>query len=71
MRRVQKQLIDQTLEFWQARSSKTLTREDARQMIENVTGFFQLLQEWQLADQLSASYEKHTARKNIVRPKSL
>jgi hypothetical protein len=57
MRRVQKQLIDQTLEFWQARSPKTLTREDARQMIENVTGFFQLLQEWQLADQLSASYE--------------
>ena len=57
MRRVQKQLIDQTLEFWQARSPKTLTREDAREMIENVAGFFQLLQEWQLADQLSASYE--------------
>ena len=57
MRRVQKQLIDQTLEFWQALSPKTLTREDAREMIENVTGFFQLLKEWQLADQLSASYE--------------
>jgi hypothetical protein len=24
-------------------------------MIENVAGFFQLLQEWQLADQLSAT----------------
>jgi hypothetical protein len=55
MQRVQKQLIDQTLEFWQARSPKTLTREDAREMIENVAGFFQLLQEWQLADQLSAT----------------
>ena len=54
MQRVQKQLIDQTLEFWQARSPKTLTREDAREMIENVAGYFQLLQEWQLADQLSA-----------------
>ena len=40
MQRVQKQLIDQTLEFWQARSPKTLTREDAREMIENVAGFF-------------------------------
>lgn len=57
MQRMQKQLIDQTLEFWQARSPKTLTREDAREIIENVTGFFQLLQEWQLVDQLSATHE--------------
>jgi hypothetical protein len=66
---MQKQLIDQTLEFWQARSSKTLTREDAREIIENVTGFFQILQEWQLADRLSATKTHLTAMHNL--PQSL
>lgn len=41
-----KELIEQTITFWQPRSARELTREDARQMIENVTGFFQVLAEW-------------------------
>ena len=55
MRKIQKQLIDRTLEFWQSRNSHTLTREDAREIIENVTGFFRILQQWEVADQSTAT----------------
>lgn len=38
--------LDKTIAFWQPRTARTLTREDARQMIENATGFFRVLAEW-------------------------
>lgn len=38
--------IEETLQFWQQRTSRPLTHEDARQMVENVTGFFTTLQRW-------------------------
>ena len=43
-------LIDQTRKVWQPRLGRDLTREDARQIAENVTGFFALLVEWSRAD---------------------
>ena len=58
MRKIQNQLIDRTLEFWQARSSQTLTREDARDIIENVTGFFRVLLKWDAADELSDAHHE-------------
>ena len=39
-------LIDYTLEVFQPRTSRTLTREDGRQIAENLTGFFRVLQDW-------------------------
>jgi hypothetical protein len=39
-------LIDRTRQVWQPRLGRDLTREDARQIAENVTGFFALLTEW-------------------------
>jgi hypothetical protein len=39
-------LIDRTIKLWHARVEHDLTREDARQIIENVSGFFFLLREW-------------------------
>ena len=38
--------LDKTIAFWQPRTTRTLTREDARQIIENATGFFRVLAEW-------------------------
>jgi len=38
--------IEETLLFWQARASERLNAEDARQMIENITGFFAQLSAW-------------------------
>ena len=36
-------LIDRTRQVWQSRIGRDLTDEDARQIAENVTGFFAIL----------------------------
>ncbi len=43
-------LIDRTIEMWQSRHDRDLSREDARQIVENVTGFFSILAEWSRAE---------------------
>jgi hypothetical protein len=48
-------LLDRTLEVWQPRTSRKLTREDARQIVENVTGFVRILLEWEIASQREAA----------------
>jgi len=42
-------LIDRTREVWKPRLGRDLSREDARQMAQNVTGFFSILAEWSRA----------------------
>jgi len=39
-------LIRRTREVWQPRLGRDLSREDALQIAENVTGFFSILAEW-------------------------
>jgi hypothetical protein len=36
-----------TLELWSRRGARPLTEEDAREIAENMTGFFRVLLEWQ------------------------
>ncbi len=43
-------LIDRAIETWQPRAERDLSREDARQIVENVTGFFSILAEWARAE---------------------
>lgn len=43
-------LINRTIELWQPRLGRELTREDARQIAENVIGFFSVLAEWSKAE---------------------
>jgi hypothetical protein len=43
-------LIGRTREVWKPRLGRDLNREDARQIAENVTGFFKLLAEWSRAE---------------------
>ena len=43
-------LIDLTVEMWEPRVERDLSREDARQIAENVNGFFSILIEWSLAE---------------------
>ena len=47
-------LIDRTIELWQPRVVRELSREDARQMILNATKFFSVLGEWARADSAGA-----------------
>ena len=43
-------LTDRTRQVWQPRFGRDLSREDARQIAENVTGFFAILAEWLRAE---------------------
>lgn len=43
-------LIDHALETWQPRYDHDLNHEDARQIVENVTGLFSILAEWSRAE---------------------
>ena len=44
-----------TREVWQPRLGRDLTDEDARQIMQNVTGFFGVLAEWSRAEKLVAA----------------
>jgi hypothetical protein len=46
---VSNKLLEQTNKVWQPRLQRNLTDEDARQIAENVTGFFAILAEWSRA----------------------
>jgi hypothetical protein len=46
--------LDETLAFWQPRTTRKLTREDAREINENLTGFFRVLMEWSRIDRDAA-----------------
>ncbi len=40
------QIIKETCEFWESRTGQSLTDEDAREIIENITGFFKIIAKW-------------------------
>jgi hypothetical protein len=46
--------LDATREFWQTRTDRPLSREDAREMAHNLLGFFSVLREWTLAERMRA-----------------
>ena len=43
-------MLDQAIAVWQPYTARRLSREDAREIVENVLGFFQVLQEWDRAE---------------------
>ena len=51
---VKDNLIERTLEVWVARFGRELTREDARQIAENMVGFFEILNEWWIEEATSS-----------------
>jgi hypothetical protein len=51
MKKSDDNLIERTLEVWQPRNDHRLSDEDARAILENVTGFFTLLLEWETSKQ--------------------
>ena len=46
MRMTKQQLTDQTVDVWQSRTLRRLSNEDAREITENLIGFFSILGEW-------------------------
>ena len=43
-------VLDETIAFWSQRTGQAVSREDARQIVVNVSGFFQVLEEWARKD---------------------
>jgi hypothetical protein len=60
-------LIDRTRTVWQPRLRRDLTREDARQIAENVTGFFAILGEWSRAEMPVPANDAATPNNGEVR----
>lgn len=54
-------LIGRAREVWQPRLGRDLSREDARQIVENMTGLFSVLAEWSRADLRSPANDTVTA----------
>ena len=52
-------LIDQTLTLWKPRLGRDLSREDAREIAENVIGFFTVLAEWSRVERLAAGNDNN------------
>lgn len=50
--------IAHTRQIWQPRIGRDLTDEEARQIAENVTGFFAVLVEWSQAERSAANDNK-------------
>jgi hypothetical protein len=55
-------LINRTIDLWQPRLRRDLSREDARQIVENVTGFFSVLAEWWQVEALQPANENSAQR---------
>jgi len=52
-------LTERTCQHWAPRLGRNLSREDARQIAENVTGFFAILAEWSRAERLAATNDNN------------
>ena len=51
--------IERTRQLWKRRLGRDLSREDARQIAEDVTGFFAILAEWSRAERLAAANDNN------------
>jgi hypothetical protein len=47
--------LDHTIDVWQPYTDRPLTREDAREIAQNVTGFFRILREWAEEERTAAT----------------
>lgn len=43
-------LIETTADFWSRKAGRPISREDAREILLNVSGFFGILREWDARD---------------------
>ncbi len=51
------EILKQTMSLFERRTGRAISEEDARQAVENVGGFFRVLQEWAEAEDKEESAE--------------
>ena len=54
-------LLKYTVELWQPRTEQIFSEEDARVSIENVAGFFGLLDHWERSNPIGEGHTKMEA----------
>lgn len=59
---VSEEFLDKTIQAWQPYYKETLTREDARQMIDTVYNVWEILVRWDMEDKASEAPSKITAK---------
>lgn len=47
MKETKKEFLERTKQTWQPRTHRPLSDENARQILENIVGFFRILREWE------------------------
>lgn len=56
-------IITDTVDFWGKKNGVQMNKEEARQAINNITGFFQILNEWdQNANSIELSGKETTLK---------
>jgi hypothetical protein len=68
MSKYSKQLLDKTIEVWQPLSEEKLSEENAREIIDNVTGFFSILKKWDEEERRKQENERHCGLRNSNNP---
>ena len=59
-------LIEQTISVFENRIGRDISKEEARQAVENISGFFQVLQEWVEAEEDGEGSEKELGSRTKV-----
>jgi hypothetical protein len=57
------EVLYETIKIWQPLSRRTLTRQDAQEIMENVTGFFRILIEWKTKEDAEMHEASKTSRR--------
>jgi hypothetical protein len=63
---LRRDLIRRTQRTWQARLGRDLSDENARQIIENVSGFFGVLADWSRSERAIPANDNASANGSIV-----
>ena len=64
MKKNSAELIKKTIDVWQPLSKKELNEEDAREIIENITGFFSTLKKWDDKEKENSEDEGNCSLRN-------
>ena len=60
--------VDRTIALWRHRSGREVSREDARQITENVTGFFSILNDWSRGETRAAANDNEQPAAHEEKP---
>jgi hypothetical protein len=56
------ELILKTILLFESRTGRATSQEEARQSLENISGFFQVLQEWAEAEGCEGGFARNHAK---------